>query len=541
MRRRQFFAAAALPLASCRPPEPIGGGFNGVDHARGHLLREARALGAPSVTRHVDVVIAGAGVAGLAAARALRMRGIEDFAVLELEDEAGGNSRATTMGSMQCPMGAHYLPLPGNAAHEVQDLLEEFGLRRRVAGRWEYDERYLCHSPQERLFFNGVWQEGLLPMLGVGAATIAQYTRFADLVDQARRESTWAIPSTRHRLSVQQLAWVTSSFQDYLDQHGLTDPHLRWYLDYCCRDDYGAGSATVSAWAGLHYFASRHGFLVPGVAETERDAVLTWPEGNAWLTRKLAEPLLGASGGRMHATRVVTRISVARHGVVVDAFDARTRMLERWQALHCIVALPIHVASRVVEQPPGFMRTAAASVRYAAWLVANIELTKPLYDRPGAPPSWDNVIHGDSITAPGLGYVDAMHQSMRPVPGATVMSYYRALGDLSQGRQMLLDRPWQSWCDSIITELSVPHPDLRAKARRIDVTRYGHAMAIPVARGTHDGSGHGPWLVPGRAATSESRALADGRLSFAHSDWAGYSIFEEAFTLGHAAGMNLRL
>jgi hypothetical protein len=27
-----------------------------------------------------------------------------------------------------------------------------------------------------------------------------------------------------------------------------------------------------------------------------------------------------------------------------------------------------------------------------------------------------------------------------------------------------------------------------------------------------------------------------GRLHFAHSDLAGYSIFEEAFTLGHAAG-----
>jgi hypothetical protein len=25
------------------------------------------------------------------------------------------------------------------------------------------------------------------------------------------------------------------------------------------------------------------------------------------------------------------------------------------------------------------------------------------------------------------------------------------------------------------------------------------------------------------------------RLTFAHSDWAGYSIFEEAFTLGHFA------
>ena len=29
------------------------------------------------------------------------------------------------------------------------------------------------------------------------------------------------------------------------------------------------------------------------------------------------------------------------------------------------------------------------------------------------------------------------------------------------------------------------------------------------------------------------------RLAFAHSDWAGYSVFEEAFTLGHAAGLAL--
>jgi hypothetical protein len=26
------------------------------------------------------------------------------------------------------------------------------------------------------------------------------------------------------------------------------------------------------------------------------------------------------------------------------------------------------------------------------------------------------------------------------------------------------------------------------------------------------------------------------RLAFAHSDWAGYSVFEEAFCLGHGAG-----
>ncbi len=32
---------------------------------------------------------------------------------------------------------------------------------------------------------------------------------------------------------------------------------------------------------------------------------------------------------------------------------------------------------------------------------------------------------------------------------------------------------------------------------------------------------------------------ADDRLLFAHSDWSGYSVFEEAFTRGHAAGMTV--
>ena len=147
----------AVALAGCEAPASrIEGGFAGVDVARGHALRDGAACAkAPDSSARTRVVIAGGGVAGLAAARALRLAGIEDFALLELEDEAGGNSRAGMLKGIACPLGAHYLPLPGDDAAEVQDLLEELGLRRRVAGRWEYDERHLCHSPQERLLLPG--------------------------------------------------------------------------------------------------------------------------------------------------------------------------------------------------------------------------------------------------------------------------------------------------------------------------------------------------------------------------------------------------
>jgi predicted NAD/FAD-dependent oxidoreductase len=531
MQRRHFIAAPALALLGCAKPDDIGGGFTGPDPTRGHLLQGRTTWPAPSAVHSTEVLIAGGGVAGLAAARALRLKGMDDFALLELEDSVGGNSRGGAVNGIACPLAAHYLPLPGDEAAEVQDLLEELGLRRRVAGRWQYDERHLCHSPQERLFFNGTWQDGLLPLQGVGPATLAQYQKFATLVEQLRKAAPWAIPASNRPLALVQQALAAITFIAYLDQNGLTDRHLRWYLDYCCRDDFGAGIARVSAWAGIHYFASRHGFWVPGQEAPEREGLLTWPEGNSWLTRRLAAPLRE----RLHTGRVVLRIAVAKHGVEVDAYNTASQSVERWQARRVIVALPIFVAARVLQNAPDFLRQAATRTVYAPWLVANIHIHTALHDRPGAAPSWDNVLYGDATGTPGLGYVDAMHQSLHSVPGATVLTYYRAMGDLAQGRHPLLNRPWAAWRDDILTELSAAHPDLAAKTSRIDINRYGHAMAVPVPQSMSQTGLQPPLNMHRQLQKSERLVIRQERLTFAHSDWAGYSIFEEAFTLGHNA------
>ena len=213
MKRRDFIAATAgaLALAGCDAPQSIEGGFTGIDVARGHALRDGALSGAsnsstPTMVRRTRVVIAGGGVAGLAAARALRQSGIEDFVLLELEDSAGGNSRGGTLEGIACPLGAHYLPVPGDDASEVQDLLEELGLRQRVSGRWEYDERNLCHSPQARLFFQGEWQEGLLPVHGVTESTLAQYRLFALRVEALQHETRFVIPMAKIAATPEMLA-----------------------------------------------------------------------------------------------------------------------------------------------------------------------------------------------------------------------------------------------------------------------------------------------------------------------------------------------
>jgi hypothetical protein len=146
--------------------------------------------------------------------------------------------------------------VPSDDAPEVQDFLEELGLRKRISGRWVYDEKALCHSPQERLFFNGAWQDGLLPTQGIISATQVQYQRFAKLVAKWQATGAFNMPlreNFRQKLHIAgiDIAQAATIFIAFLDAQDLTDPHLRWYLDYCCRDDYGAGIDTVSAFAGM--------------------------------------------------------------------------------------------------------------------------------------------------------------------------------------------------------------------------------------------------------------------------------------------------
>ena len=552
MQRRHFLgSAAAALLAGCQPPPPaLEFAFAGIDLERGHALRDLLAQGplpAPTLVRRAQVIIAGGGVAGLAAARSLRLAGVHDFALLELEDTPGGNSRAGAVNGVACPLGAHYLPVPGDHAPEVQDLLEELGLRQRVAGRWQYDERHLCHSPQERLYFEREWQEGLLPVQGVGEATLEQYRRFSQAVGAASRAARFTMPQfaaldAKTGLAPAHQALDAMTFEAWLQQQGLDDAHLRWYLDYCCRDDYGAGIARVSAWAGLHYFASRHGFHAPGEAVAEdREGVLTWPEGNGWLTQQLAAPL--KAQGQLQTGTSVLRIAETRRGVEVDAFNHHSGNVERWQAPRCVVALPVFVAARVVQNPPAFLAQAAQRLQWAPWAVTNIHLNAPLADRPGAAPAWDNVIYGDSNPG-GLGYVDASHQKLDPRPGPTVLTYYQALGDVADARQQLATQGAEHWGRAALAALAGPHPDVLQHATRVQVTRYGHAMSIPVPGVQTFLSQIGLQGTPGKRKLllngERQRALptpATARLAFAHSDWSGYSVFEEAFTRGHAAGL----
>lgn len=523
-------AGAAL-LGGCAParqgaedaalPADLPIAWIGASAERGHRLRERRsaALPEPARRRRCDVLVIGGGMAGLAAARALRRAGIDDLAVLELEDQAGGNSRGGTLGGLRCPLGAHYLPLPdAAAAPEVTEWLHELGLLRQALGRTRPDERHLCHSPQERLFIEGGWVEGLLPPAEPGSSTLAAYRAFGAAVARVQRELGFAMPSLRAPWTAGHQALDRETFAQWLAREGLHDARLRWYLDYACRDDYGAGLDTVSAWAGLHYFASRHGFHAGGDEPAELDPVFTWPEGNGWLAERLAAPL----GERLQPGRVVLRLDDSgRDAVQALAWVARDDAFEAWSARAMVMALPLFVAARLFDAPVPALAEAARSQPHAPWLVTNLHLREPLLDRGiGAAPAWDNVAFGSA----SLGYVDAGHQRLDPRPGPTVLTHYWALPVAERGA--LLATPARAMAQRVVDELRPLHPDLVAKLSRVALMRYGHAMAIP---------------SPGQRSSPALAALAReaGRVQFAQADLSAYSVLEEAFTHGDRAGRGI--
>jgi len=246
--------------------------------------------------------------------------------------------------------------------------------------------------------------------------------------------------------------------------------------------------------------------------------LLTWPEGNAWLINKLENPVKS----HIYTGQVVFKIEQNKHDVKVYVFNNKNQSVECWIAKKVIVAIPIFVANKLVQNPKFILKKLSNEMNYAPWLVANIHINTLLNDNIGAARSWDNVIYGSK----SLGYVDASHQNLYQKRNDTVITHYRALGHTnspSMQRQWLLEQPWNYWRDAIFSEFSECHPDFSEKTKRIDISRYGHAMAIPSPNSA------------GRVGYSLNERT-DGRIIYAHSDWAGYSIFEEAFTLGYEAG-----
>ena len=524
MNRRQFLlslGAAATATGSLyawrrlnsptTPPLPEGA-ILGASDAIGHRLR-AMGFPEPTETLKTPVVIVGGGISSLSAGWKLQQAGFTDFVILELEPEVGGNARSGENSITAYPWGAHYLPFPTRESRAVRELLADLGVLQGDPGAVKpaYDDRAISFAPQERLYAHGVWHDGLWPQIGVRQRDHDQYRRFHDLMDgfQRRRGSdgrkAFAIPTDFSARDPDLLALDRLSMRDFLLQQGLDSEPLHWYVNYACRDDYGCRYDETSAWMGIHYFASRDALA----RDADQDDVLTWPEGNGWLVKKLRERL----EPHLVTSALVWRLSELDRAVLVDAWQPRDNRSVRRLARMIIWAAPVFQAPKVFRELSPALAAAIGEFQYAPWLVANLSLRGFPEERRGAPLAWDNVLYDSAA----LGYVVATHQHLTAHQDQTVFTWYQALcdGSPTRERQRLLATPWATWSEVILRDLSRPHPDIRQLVTRLDLIRWGHAMVRPR-----------PGFVWGEA---RQRLLNDrDRVLFAHSDLSGYSIFEEA-------------
>ena len=521
--RRELIAAllgapALLPGCSSQPRLPPAGELIGQSFAIGHRLRDGfRPQPAADRWQDAGIVIVGGGVAGLSAAWRLLQQGCDDFVVLELEHAAGGTSQSGECELSAYPWGAHYLPVPFAENKQLIELLREMGVVESIAadGAPIVGEQYLCRDPDERLFFQGEWIEGLYPTTDATAEDLAQLAAFRKEIEhwvgwrdsQGRR--AFAIPTRLASDDAVPLELDRLSMTDWLQQYGWTSPRLHWLVDYSCRDDYGLPAELTSAWAGILYFAARQ-----QSAGSESQPLMTWPEGNGRIVNYLSQQI----GSRLKTGAAVTQISQSEQPegkVEVVSLNTRTEAVSGFKANHVIFAAPQFLAPRLID---GFEQRTHRRVnefQYGSWFVANLHLRDRPHER-AFPLSWDNVIHGSR----SLGYVVATHQSGRD-HGPTVLTWYYPYLDTgtSSIRQRLLAATWSDLADVVLTDLEQAHPEIRSLTTRLDIFRWGHAMIEP---------------KPGFIASPQRRAAAlpDGRIHFANTDLSGIALFEEAFDHG---------
>ena len=553
MNRRQFLqstatlatAASASWLGYRYLARPPGISVNKVGLPLAHMLRDGQLNAAPSREHVCETLILGSGAAALSAAWHFARNGYTNFCLAEGFERNGNNAAYAYLGSLKtdktsappliAPSGAHYLAQPSAESSHIRQMLADLGIIESYdsAGNPVYRDTDIVNAPDERLLINGAWQESIIPSAN---AQDADTRRFFALIAQLLHargsdgRKIFAIPISLSSQDPQWHALDRQTFAQWLAEQGYQSPSLLWYLDYCCRDDYGQGIDQVSAYAGLHYFTARG---------NEHAPVLTWADGLNHLSEALRRHAQIQSRPQLPNAReltfrqpesypyIATQIAEQNDHVRVTLRHIHTGDTRLIRAQNVICAMPLNIAQRIIQSPQryGF----AADFRLppsAPWLISNFVLHSFPAEPKRSELAWDNIVYGSR----GLGYVVASHQHIHVAkPGHTLFTAYTALNHDSPAnvrRQLLAAEP-RDLLDIAAQDLLAAYGKrFWQHVAHIGITVRAHAMSVPSA---------GYLTQPTLLALRQHQS----RLHFAHSDLSGYSVFEEAAWWGVEAARRI--
>ncbi len=512
--KTSFLAACFLPfLQYC---SKIAKSFlvkiSGTNHVLGHQLW-AKNFPKPEETSSYKYIIVGAGISGLSAARFFKKNNIDDYILLEMENHFGGNSSNGENKFSKFPLGAHYLPIPNKADEELKSFLKEskIYLKDDVNGEPIFDEYQLTYAPEERLFYKNEWQENLIPQYATSEKVKTEFQRFFYLMDDFRKRKDsvgkfWFDIPIKNASTIDEVIDLEKiTFKNWLLQHHFHSEELFWYLDYCCKDDFGLGTDFVSAWAGIFYFSARKNDW----SKKYDGHVFTWPEGNA----RLAKHLSTFSDNKIIKNQLVYDCKINKnHEVELLVFDNISKKSKKLIAEKVLFATPQFVNQYIFPEK----KKATENLVYSPWLLVTFQMNENF----GAEEelSWDNVIYG----VEGLGYIYNQHQNININTGKKIITYYRSFStkNSKKDRRNLYEITEEEMKKMVFDELKLAHPHFEEMVEEVYFHKLGHGMISPI-----------PNTIFGKEKEHLKQNI-ENKIFFAHTDLSGISIFEEAFHQG---------
>jgi len=275
----------------------------------------------------VDVVVVGAGLAGLAAARRLVARGRE-VTVVEARDRVGGRTEGLVLqDGTPLELGGQWL---GEGHTRMYELAGELGLS--TFRTWNDQGRLLIDLQGKRSTMKP--HKGAVPHLSPFAiADLAQgLARFARLAKRTDLERPWLTPNAEVLDGQTWESWI---------RRNLRTKAGRAYFRVACEAIWAAQASDISLLHALFYTHSNADMET--LVSVDRGAQQDRVTGGSVL---VAEAMAAALGDRVVLGRPVHRVEHDGHGVRVIARDG-----SRYRADAAIVTLPPTLAGRLEYDP----------------------------------------------------------------------------------------------------------------------------------------------------------------------------------------------
>ena len=393
-----------------------------------HQVRDGHQFQRPDVTRKVDIVIVGGGVAGLSAAYFLRGK---DWLLLEKEDHFGGNAYQEEFDGQAFATGSAYA-FKGDYGDQ---LAAEMGLKLPPVDNPD-------PTIVNKTFVADTWRAGLdqLPYL---KEVRESFKKFRDEMMKINVLERIA------ELDAQPLTDFTSGYA----------PEIQQWWDGYGPSNWGATAEDTSAFVGL---AS-----LQGLAKGEDSKRVILPGGLGCITHKLVEVLQPKYKERMLGEAIVV-------AVVPDNDSVRVTYLHVGQlttvsARAVIMCTAKHITSRLVMGLPYGQKTAMRRTRYAPYPVVNAIFDKPVYNR------------GYDTWCPGNSFTDFIvaDWTVRNSPGYhqkhNILSFYTPLRE-SQRSTLLQEDDCKSLAARVLSDFQKLLPEFNVDPVEVRLYRRGHPM-----------------------------------------------------------------